>query len=60
VLTELQVKQRKDHSVVVMMSYLEKCQLPSDTKQAHIVAANSYSCCILHVDGILHLINRKC
>ena len=55
---ELQVEQRKDPSIIVMIDYLEKKQLPGDTKQA---AAKAHSYCVL--DGILYLINgkkRKC
>ena len=58
---ELQVEQRKDPSITVMIDYLEKKQLPGDTKQAQIIAAKAHSYCVL--DGILYLINgkkRKC
>ena len=58
---ELQVEQRKDPSITVMIDYLEKKQLPGDTKQAQVIATKAHSYCVL--DGILYLINgkkRKC
>jgi len=58
--TEFQVEQRRDPFIPVIMDYLEKNQLPKDTKQAQIIAAKAHSYCIL--DGI-HLISgkrRKC
>jgi len=60
-LTELRVEQRKDPSISAIIDYLEKNQLPSDTKQSRVIAAKAHSYCV--VDGILYLINgkkRKC
>ena len=56
-LTELRVEQRKDPSIAAIMDYLEKNQLPSNTKQSHVIAAKAHSYCV--VDGIFYLINGK-
>ena len=59
--SELYAEQRKDPSVVVMINYLEKNQLPQGIKQDRVIAAKAPSYCVL--DGILYFINgkkRKC
>jgi len=54
-LTELWVEQRKD--IFLIIDYLEKNQLPSNTKQSRVIAAKAHSYCF--VDGILYPINGK-
>ena len=55
--SELPTEQRKDHSLMTLIDYLQKGTLPQDKKQARTIAAKAPNYCI--VNGVLYFINNK-
>ena len=57
VTSELPAEQKKDHSLMPLINYLQHGTLPLDKKQARIIAAQAPNYCI--VDDILYFIHTK-